>query len=89
LEKYQKEEVKTVQNAIANVIGSLASLLIPNKQWVELFQFIFTASKMDDLRSKEIAMQLLSVIIEYFTHDEIKEYYSALNPIIESYLQSD
>ena len=34
-------------------------------------------------------MQLLSVIIEYFTHDEIKEYYANLNPIIESYLKSD
>ena len=81
--------MSTVQHAIANVIGSLASLLIPNKQWVELFQFIFTGTKAEDLKSKEVAMYLLSVIIEYFTHDEIKEYYSALNPIIESYLQSD
>ena len=34
-------------------------------------------------------MILLSVIIEYFTHDEIKTYYDQLNPIIEQYLQSD
>ena len=46
-------------------------------------------TKLKDLKSKESAMQLLSVIIEYFTHDEIKEYYANLNPIIESYLKSD
>ena len=34
-------------------------------------------------------MLLLSVIIEYFTHDEIKNYYGQLNPVIESYLQSN
>ena len=66
----------SVQHAIANVIGSLASLLIPNKQWIELFQFIFTGTSAEDLKSKETSMYLLSVIIEYFTHDEIKEYYS-------------
>ena len=33
-------------------------------------------------------MLLLSVIIEYFTHDEIKNYYAQLNPVIEAYLQS-
>ena len=34
-------------------------------------------------------MILLSVIIEYFTHEEIKTYYDKLNPIIEGYLQSN
>ena len=34
-------------------------------------------------------MILLSVIIEYFTHDEIKNYYDGLNTIIENYLKSD
>lgn len=56
---------------------------------MELFQFIFAGTKAEDLKSKEMAMFLLSVIIEYFTHDEIKEYYSTLNPVIEGYLQSD
>lgn len=37
---------------------------------------------------KEIAMILLSVIIEYFSVDEIKAYYDALNKIIEGHLQS-
>jgi hypothetical protein len=34
-------------------------------------------------------MILLSVIIEYFTHEEIQQYYDGLNPIIEAYLQSE
>ena len=33
-------------------------------------------------------MILLSVIIEYFSADEIKIYYDALNKIIEGHLQS-
>ena len=33
-------------------------------------------------------MVLLSVIIEYFSVDEIRTYYDALNKIIEGYLQS-
>ena len=37
---------------------------------------------------KELAMILLSVIIEYFSAEEIKVYYDSLNKIIEGYLQS-
>lgn len=37
---------------------------------------------------KELGMVLLSVIIEYFSVDEIKLYYDALNKIIEIHLQS-
>lgn len=74
---------------IADVIGSLGSILIPNKEWNELFQFIFTATSSEQLAEKELAMILLSVIIEYFTPEEIKTYYEQLNPIVEKYLQSD
>ena len=34
-------------------------------------------------------MLLLSVIVEYFSVDEIKTYYDALNKIIEGHLQSN
>jgi len=34
-------------------------------------------------------MLLLSVIIEYFSVDEIKAYYDQLNTIIEAFLQSE
>ena len=63
--------------------------MIPNKEWPELFQFIFASTQSENLADKELAMILLSVIIEYFTLDEIKTYYDQLNPIIEGYLQSD
>lgn len=49
--------------------------------------FAYTGS--DELAKKELAMMLLSVIIEYFSINEINEYYAQLNPIIESYLQSN
>jgi len=39
--------------------------------------------------NKELAMMLLSVIIEYFSVNEINTYYESLNSIIEDYLQSD
>lgn len=78
-----------IKKNIADVIGSLGRILIPNKEWPELFQFIFVSTQSNELASKELAMILLSVIIEYFTHDEIKTYYDQLNPIIEQYLQSD
>lgn len=63
-------------------------MLIPNKEWTELFQFFFQYSNSEQLVDKELAMLLLSVIIEYFSVDEIKNYYDALNKIIEGYLQS-
>lgn len=34
-------------------------------------------------------MMLLSVIIEYFSINEINTYYESLNPVIEQYLKSD
>jgi hypothetical protein len=50
--------------------------------------FFFQFSNSEKLIDKELAMVLLSVIIEYFSADEIKNYYDALNKIIESHLQS-
>jgi hypothetical protein len=63
--------VTLVKKNIADVIGSLGRIVIPNKEWPELFQFIFASTQSDNLTDKELAMILLSVIIEYFTHDEI------------------
>jgi len=37
LEQYVKEPVTLVKRSIANVIGNLSKLLIPNKEWNELF----------------------------------------------------
>lgn len=88
LTQYINEPVTAVKRAISNVIGSLSKLLIPNKEWPELFQFVFEFCGAAELVKKELAMMLLSVIIEYFSVNEINTYYESLNPIIESYLQS-
>lgn len=77
-----------IKKNIADVIGSLGKILIPNKEWNELFQFFFQYSSSEQLLDKELGMILLSVIIEYFSADEIKIYYDALNKIIEGHLQS-
>lgn len=89
LTQYINEPVTAVKRAISNVIGSLSKLLIPNKEWPELFQFVFEFCGAPELVKKELAMMLLSVIIEYFSVNEINTYYESLNPIIESYLQSN
>ncbi len=89
IERFKVEPVTLVKKNIADVIGSLGRIVIPNKEWPELFQFIFVSTQSENLADKELAMILLSVIIEYFTHDEIQTYYAQLNPIIEGYLQSD
>lgn len=89
LTRFKEEPVTLVKKNIADVIGSLGSILIPNKEWTELFQFIFASTQSESLAEKELAMILLSVIIEYFTDEEIKVYYVQLNPIVENYLKSD
>jgi hypothetical protein len=37
LDQYIKEPVTIVKRSIAEVIGNLSKLLIPNKEWPELF----------------------------------------------------
>ena len=86
--RFREEPVTLVKKNIADVIGNLGKILIPNKEWPDLFVFIFTSTQSNELSEKELAMILLSVIIEYFSHDEIQTYYDQLNPIIEGYLQS-
>ena len=88
LERFLNEPVTVVKKNIADVIGQLGKLLIPQKQWPELFQLVFEYTQNDDLQKKELAMMLLSVMIEYFSASDISTYYDQLNPIIKQYLQS-
>jgi hypothetical protein len=88
LTRFKEEPVTLVKKNIANVIGNLGKILIPNKEWPQLFEFIFLTTQSNELVDKELAMMLLSVIIEYFGLDEVKTYYDQLNPIIEGYLAS-
>lgn len=89
LQRFIEEPSTLVKKNIADVIGSLGKLLIPNNEWSELFAFVFAKTQADTLTDKELAMMLLSVIIEYFSAGEINTHYANLNPIIESYLASD
>jgi hypothetical protein len=88
LNRFLEEPIPVIKKNIADVIGSLGKILIPNKEWNELFMFFFQFSNSEKLIDKELAMILLSVIIEYFSVDEIKNYYDNLNKIIEGHLQS-
>jgi len=89
LDRFDKEDVLIVKKNIAEVIGSLSSILIPNKEWSELMIYIFNKTNSEVLVDKQLGMLLLSVIIEYFGPDEIENYYGQLNPTIESYLRAD
>jgi hypothetical protein len=44
LQRFTEEPVPLVKKNIADVIGALGKILIPNKEWNELFQFFFTYS---------------------------------------------
>ena len=89
LERFIAEPVNVVKKNIAEVIGQLGKLLIPQKQWPELFQLVFQYTQSEELAQKELAMMLLSVMIEYFSASDIATYYSQLNPIIKQYLLSN
>jgi len=86
LQRFIEEPVTIVKKSIAEIMGRLGNLLIPNNEWSELFQFVFSYAKSAELVNKELAMMLLSVIIEYFSVNEINTYYESLNQIIEDYL---
>ena len=44
LQRFVEEPVPLIKKNIADVIGSLGKILIPNKEWNELFTFFFTYS---------------------------------------------
>jgi hypothetical protein len=44
IERFKVEPVTLVKKNIADVIGSLGMIVIPNKEWPELFQFIFMST---------------------------------------------
>ncbi len=41
IERFIAEPVPTLKKNIADVIGQLGKILIPQKQWPELFQLVF------------------------------------------------
>ena len=49
LTRFVEEPVTIIKKNIADVIGSLGKILIPNKEWNELFQFFFQYSSSEQL----------------------------------------
>lgn len=45
VERFVAEPVTLVKRNIADVIGMLGKILIPNGEWPELFKFIFTSTQ--------------------------------------------
>lgn len=89
LTRFVEEPVTLVKKNIADVIGSLGKILIPNKDWMELFQFVQQRSSSENLADRELAILLLSVIIEYFSIEDTKAHHAVLNGILSNFLQSE
>ena len=71
MERFVAEPSALVKKNIADVVGSVAGLLIPKKEWNELFQFVFTNCQSESVSDREQGMLLLSVMIEYFEPNDI------------------
>ena len=89
LTRFVEEPITVIKKNIADVIGQLGMILIPNKEWDDLFKFVYEYTQSEELSKKELAMMLLSVIIEHFSASDVKQYYENMHGIIESYLSSN
>eukprot|EP01022_Parablepharisma_sp_SALTPOND_P026337 TRINITY_DN628_c0_g1_i1.p1 TRINITY_DN628_c0_g1~~TRINITY_DN628_c0_g1_i1.p1 ORF type:complete len:1088 (+),score=135.90 TRINITY_DN628_c0_g1_i1:26182-29445(+) len=74
LAHYVNEPVAKVKENFAYVISALATILIPNNEWPELFNFVSTNCQATDLQRKELGTLLLFAVSE------------ALGNSMESYL---
>jgi len=77
-----------MQSSIAEAIGALSKILIPNKDWNEVIDFILKKSKLKAEKENLLAIHLLSVVIEYLSKDDIKLLYDKIHVIIVAGLQS-
>ena len=87
-----EDESPAVKKSISEVIGALSELLVPNKDWNELFEFIYRMyqqEEADSISSKELSLLLLSVIIEYLPKDDIKVHFDDMQRIIVESLESN
>ena len=89
IERFQADPSPLIKKSIAGVIGSISKILIPNKEWDELFQFVFQFSQSESVADQELSLLLLSVLVEYFQKDEIKAYYNDIDIILKGSLKSE
>lgn len=88
LERFQVDPVSLIKKSIAGVIGSLCKMLIPNREWDDLFKFVMQFSQSENVADQELALLLLSVIIEYLGKDDIKEHFDNISLILMGAIKS-
>lgn len=88
LERFQVDPVSLIKKSIAGVIGSLCKMLIPNREWDDLFKFVMQFSQSESVADQELALLLLSVIIEYLGKDDIKEHFDNISLILMGAIKS-
>ena len=88
LERFQVDPVSLIKKSIAGVIGSLCKMLIPNREWDDLFKFVMQFSQSENVADQELALLLLSVIIEYLGKDDIKEHFDNISLILLGAIKS-
>jgi len=88
LDRFTNDDSPLIKKSIAGVIGSISRILIPNKEWDELFNFVIERSQSDSVSDQELSLLLLSVLIEYFGKEEIKTHFDNISVILQGSLKS-
>jgi hypothetical protein len=88
IDRFKNDPTPLIKRSIAGVIGSISKILIPNKEWDELFEFVLHHSKSDSVDDQELALLLLSVLVEYFGKEEIKTHFDNISIILAGSLKS-
>jgi CRISPR/Cas system CSM-associated protein Csm2 small subunit len=86
LKTFHKETIPIMQSSIAEAMGALSKILIPNKEWNEIIDFILKRAKGNEPEQIQ-GLMLLSVIIEYLSKDDIKNLYDKIHQFIYTGLQ--
>lgn len=89
VERFKCDPVPIIKKSIAGIIGSIGRILIPNKEWDEVFEFIMQHSQSNEIADQELSLLLLSVLIEYFGKEEIKTHFDNINIILQGSLKSE
>lgn len=87
--RYEEDPVPLIKKSIAGVIGKLGSLLIPNGEWNEPFEFVRNYYSNDNVVAQELSLLLLSYLIEYLSKDDIKNHFDEINSILSASLKSE
>lgn len=88
IERFQEDPAPLIKKSIAGVIGSLCKILIPNKEWDQLFEFVMHKSQSENIADQELSLLLLSVLVEYLGKEEIKSHFDNISVILGAALDS-